>query len=56
MTDTYTHLGSSHADIVACGKHEFGQTVEQLRQFVLAKTNTIGSEMLNKDALLRGVV
>ena len=54
MTDTYTHLGSSHADIVAYGKHEFGQTVEELRQFVLGKTNTIGSEMLNKDALLRG--
>ena len=54
MTDTYTHLGSSHADIVAYGKHDFGQTVEQLRQFTCGKTTTIGSEMFNKDALVRG--
>ena len=24
MTDTYTHLGSSDADTVAYGKHEYG--------------------------------
>ena len=57
MTDTYSHLGSSHADPVAYGVHEIsGMTVEQLRQFTCGHTDTIGSNMANEDALYRGKV
>ena len=52
MTDTYSHLGSSHADAVAYGVHEIsGMTIEQLRQFTCGHTDTIGSNMANEDAL-----
>lgn len=56
MTDTYTHLGSSDADTVAYGKHEYGTTAEDLRKFTAGETGSRGSKMFNEDALYRGKV
>ena len=56
MTDTYTHLGSSDADTVAYGKHEYGATAEDLRKFTAGETVSRGSKMANEDALYRGKV